>query len=143
MRDGIDLAAYGPDGERLWSSTAGGTPDRVLAVAGGVVVVPRVGDLVALDAATGQELWTLEGSAVRDPDDTDRAGSLDWTTAFTDGDHLVATTQDWSGRDQQLVAVDLADGHVVWRTEVGANAWPLAVQGALLVVEDRNVARLA
>lgn len=142
VRDGIDLAAYGPGGERLWSSTGAGTPDRVLTVAGGVVVVPRVGDLVALDAATGQERWTLESDAVRDPGATDDAGSLDWTTAFTDGDRLIATTRDWSGRDQQLVAVDLTDGEVVWRSTVGADAWPLAVQGALLVVEDRSVTRL-
>ncbi|OLT53246.1 hypothetical protein BJF88_12330 [Cellulosimicrobium sp. CUA-896] len=136
------LAAYGADGAERWSGSGTGAPEEVLAVAGGVVVTATAGELTALDVSTGSERWTLGSAGLRDPDVTDDAGAYSFANTFTDGEHLIVATQDWSGRDQQLVAVDLTDGDVVWRTDLAANAWPLAVQGALLVVEDASVSRL-
>jgi outer membrane protein assembly factor BamB len=136
------LAAYGDDGAQRWSSAGAEVPEEVLAVAGGVVVTSRDGVLAALDAGTGLERWSVESEVLRDTGATDAAGGFSFPAAFTDGEHVVVLTQDWSGRDQQLVAVDLADGDVAWRTDVGANAWPLAAQGALLVVGEGSVTRL-
>jgi outer membrane protein assembly factor BamB len=143
VRDDGVLTAYGDDGEARWSTPGAVVPDEVLTLAGGVVVASRDSQLVGLDARTGRELWTLESSALLDPTgDADDTRYLGYPTAFTDGEHVIVGVQDGSGRIQQLVAVDLTDGEVAWRTELGENAWPLAVQGALLVVGEGSVTRL-
>ncbi|MFC8922051.1 PQQ-binding-like beta-propeller repeat protein [Cellulosimicrobium sp. NPDC057127] len=142
LREQGVVAAHGAEGGALWSAPDAGIPDEVLAVAGGAVVLSRADGLVALDVGTGRQRWAVEEAELRDPDEPEEAGALARTTAFTDGEHVIVGTQDWSGRDQHLVAVDLADGDVVWRTDLGENAWPLAVQGALLVVDERSVTRL-
>ncbi len=104
----LDHAGFG------WGNAIVGAP----AYARGVLVVPTLyRDLVALDAATGAELWRwaagpsiLRATHYRGAHEAGFeasplvTGSIVWTAA-TDG---------------ALVALDLGNGHELWRTSLGA-----------------------
>lgn len=105
--DGSTLHAWRPDGTAVWSVeqrvTDGGAallPDRVL-VGYGTQVVAR-------DAATGDELWSTPGL-------------LPQAGLVTDGRQLLvlAPLADDS-RPQVVAALDLADGDVAWRVTLPA-----------------------
>lgn len=104
--DGATLHAWHPDGTEAWSverRAADGAallPDRVVVGVGTQVV--------ALDAATGDELWST-------------SGLLPHAGLVTDGRQLLvlAPLRDDS-RPQVVAALDLADGDVAWRVELPA-----------------------
>ncbi|BDZ41878.1 hypothetical protein GCM10025865_11770 [Paraoerskovia sediminicola] len=98
------LAAYVPSGQELWRSEL--EPDEVLVQAGGTALVAVRDRLVALDLATGEQLWEQETE--------DR-----WTTAlaFTDGTDAVLWSHSQGhpdGERTRTTAVDLRTGETVW-----------------------------
>ncbi|ROS75368.1 PQQ-binding-like beta-propeller repeat protein [Cellulomonas sp. PhB143] len=147
VEDGAALSAYDADHTRRWSERT--HVDKVLVQASGLVVVARLGMLVGLDLATGQERW-------RTAPEADPAGS----EAFTDGASAIVTsaiegrvdedgepvtdgTLDRSTSDAtgpvgtRVTAYDLADGSVRWTTTAPSGADLEAVDGHLLSIEPR------
>jgi outer membrane protein assembly factor BamB len=118
--DGFVQAVHRKDGKLRW------TYDAKLAVPGDLtidgdrlLVGSRTYDLIALDAASGRELWKhyywfswIESSAVV-RDDVAYTGSSDGIRVF---------------------AIDANDGHLRWKTRVPGWAWPrVAVSDSLVV----------
>ncbi|MDO8108092.1 PQQ-binding-like beta-propeller repeat protein [Isoptericola sp. b441] len=133
------LSALDPTGATLWAKedafyVASGAEDPA---ARSVLVVEAMdnGELVALDAATGRELWrsstgrmlvhvpgvvAVDGTPGRVLDD--RTGQTLWVPSA--GEHLVAVSDRElvlvrSVTDDELVVRDLRDGHAVVRYRVG------------------------
>jgi outer membrane protein assembly factor BamB len=117
-----------PDGFD-WGNATIGTP----ALADGVLVVPTLyRDLVALDAATGTELWRVGGSP-----------SPLRTTHYRGGDEagfaaspVITGGIVWAADTAGLVsAIDLQTGRVLWQKHLGVPVTAgLAVSGDWLVV---------
>lgn len=95
-----------------------------LSVANDRVVVAARGNLVALDADGGDELWD-----VRVGQDTETAPALTADTAY------VATWNGGAGEDRGVVAVALDDGSERWRAvpEVGVTSAPTLAEGTVYV----------
>ncbi|MFI2103584.1 PQQ-binding-like beta-propeller repeat protein [Isoptericola sp. NPDC019693] len=105
------LAAVGADGDEAWSAPVP-EPGGVLARVSGVVVVQDGDALVALDAATGTEVWVRE-DLLR----PSGYGSGDWVAgAVTDGTRLLVGIGG-DGARHRLVTLDLRDGSTVWQRE--------------------------
>ncbi|MEW8970635.1 MAG: carboxypeptidase regulatory-like domain-containing protein, partial [Mesobacillus sp.] len=119
----IDLAAL----EESWEyDTAGkgkilfSTPT---AADNKVVLVTDSGYVVALDAISGKEQWSV------------RIGSNNRSSPTIDGDTVYLS----GGEDGKIYALDLKSGSVIWTTVVGAMAIyesPLLVDGTLFVSSD-------
>ncbi|ADG72985.1 hypothetical protein Cfla_0065 [Cellulomonas flavigena DSM 20109] len=101
------LHAWRPDGTAVWSVEQRVT-DGGAALLPGHVLVGSGTQVLALDAATGGELWRT-------------SGLLPQSGLVTDGRHLLALAplRDDS-RPQVVAALDLADGDVAWRVELPA-----------------------
>ncbi len=122
---------------RRWPATL----DAV--VAGGTTVVSRWSDgqLVALDARSGQIIWRADGP---EPDRRQEARRTGTATVWQPRGLTVARTAD--GRDVvlssgagQVRAVDLADGGELWRVEVADGCREpvgASTTGQLLTVDD-------
>lgn len=94
------LTAWDGDGARLWSSDV--TTDLSSVVLDGRVHVRGAGEVVTLDARTGDELWRSDAAT---------------TLPVTDGRHLLAVAAAPSrGVSRELVALDPADGSELWRS---------------------------
>jgi outer membrane protein assembly factor BamB len=143
-RDGLDLVAFDGTGRELWrGAEKSGGAESVLVAAGDTVVVSTGygdGALDGLDAATGRERWSLDREAV----EAAAGGSVSWMdTAYTDGRRAILLAYQDDGRTD-LLAVDLADGHVAWSAEGGSDdgSWPVPLQGRLLRIGQSEIARL-
>lgn len=113
--DGRALFAVGTDGSLRWQETLTDAAS-VPAVADGMVYVATADGALALDAATGEEVW--QTSLGRD-DNTDRAVVADGRC------YVVRLDED----GPMLVALDAATGEERWRTEWSADG-PYPVVGA-------------
>jgi outer membrane protein assembly factor BamB len=111
--DGNDLVSLGLDGEIGWTTPdVGPGPTNPTVGDGAVYFGTADGDLVAVDAATGDERWRTQ------VDDTSGAVHR---PAFADGRVHVAS--DGGG----YVAVDAVDGDILWRFDTDAYATGTAV----------------
>lgn len=119
--DGL-LTAWDGEGARLWSSELA-APASVI-VLGGRVLLDAGRGLAALDARTGDELWTNEVSGA-DP--------------VTDGRHVYALVSAPSrGQRSEVVALDPADGSEVWRAPLPDGTEELIAFTGLLVAFGRD-----
>lgn len=101
-------------------------------VADGVLYVTGPWSVLhALDAATGERLWTFEPGVPRDYARNICCGVVNRGPALY-GDKVYVGTLD--GR---LVAVDRATGQEVWSTPTGEGDWPYSITGAPRVVDGR------
>ena len=117
------IALSDSDGRELWSARVGpvwddeyagprGTP----AVSDGMVyAVGTEGDLVAVDAATGQERWRR--NFVRDFGGRMMSSWKYAESPLIDGDRVVVTP---GGRDAIIVALDKKTGRDIWRAKMGS-----------------------
>ena len=106
------------DGHTLWTSKR--EANAAPAIAGNLVIVPSDGQLVALDAATGHDVWTAEYSGVAQPP-------------------AVAEDTVLTAAGTTLVARRAADGTPIWSADLGASAIaPPAVGDAVIVVALDN-----
>nr|WP_241744170.1 PQQ-binding-like beta-propeller repeat protein [Cellulosimicrobium arenosum] len=133
--DGALVALDGSGAQQWHTSTTAGLSDQVLVATRDTVLVPTPKGFAGLDAGTGRARWTLEPA---DDEDAPAPGTV-WQ-AFTDG--RLAVLQTNGGTDSRLVAVDLADGRVVWAADdVGDGYWGLlAVQGRLVRYGEQSIA---
>ncbi len=124
-RDGAQhvIALSDSDGREVWSARVGpvwddeyagprGTPS----VSDGMVyAVGTEGDIVALDAATGQERWRRH--FVRDFGGRMMSSWKFAESPLVDGDRVIVTP---GGRDAIMVALDRKTGRDIWRATMGA-----------------------
>jgi glucose dehydrogenase len=121
-------------GERRWEHPLGALSRTGAAVVGETAFVGTdAGDVIAVDMASGDELWSARaGEEVRLP------------LAATDDLVLVATTSSSATGTSELVALDAADGQVAWRHGPGVTGVvvgsPSVGEGASFVtMGDRTV----
>ncbi|MBB5787017.1 carboxypeptidase regulatory-like domain-containing protein [Jiangella mangrovi] len=122
------LAAYDAgSGERLWSFQAGDVLRGTPAVAGDLVVSGGGldGGLVALDAATGAQRWS-----VPTPDRL-----TVYTAPSVVGGVVYAATGPTQDREDTVFALDAATGEQLWATDVGTSvfAGPSVGEGLAIV----------
>jgi outer membrane protein assembly factor BamB len=119
------MPGSGPEGEpvSLWTFPPAGTPNPHASVdrgalADGVLYLPTVtGAIIAIDAATGRELWRATGYG---------------NTIVVDGDGLIVHGNPISGDGGDLARIRRADGSPVWTAEPGKirAAWnPVVADG--------------
>ena len=96
-------------GKLRWSRPSGaGVADYGVVPAGDVLLVPTGGGTIALDAATGRQLWQSAGDAM---------------PSVVSGDAVLAET-DSAGLTTRLRLVGLRDGHERWRRAIApAEQW--------------------
>ena len=122
-RDGAQqlMALRAKDGSLIWKSRVGpvwnddyGGPRGTPSVDGGMVIaLGTEGDLVAVDAASGKELWRRSL-----PSDFGGQVMSMWKWAespLVDGDRVIVTP---GGRDAALMALDKATGKEIWRSAI-------------------------
>lgn len=127
------IALSRADGKQLWATRIGGIwedqfagPRSTPTVDGDrVYALGTEGDLVAVEAATGKEVW-------RRNMEKDFGGKMmsiwKWTESPTvDGDRLIVTP---GVADALLVALDKKTGKEVWRTKGPADLGPKGKDGA-------------
>lgn len=151
-RQVTDLVAHDATGRPRWENAEVNSPEIAYVVADGVAVVLQgMGSvLVGVDVETGRTLWTRTidelvndgaGPAVG-------PGMLHVGQAFTDGARALLAVSAWEDEEHsttRLVALDLRDGEIGWRSDAASSTRYAAVQGRLLRLElgdDPTVARL-
>ncbi|MGA4779363.1 hypothetical protein ACPCUX_12545 [Cellulosimicrobium sp. AB352] len=138
-----ELVAFDGDGSELWRSSEVVAPEAVLVATHDTVVVSggsSTGWMTGLDATSGTVRWSLDRETV----EAAAGGSVSWMdTAYTDGRRAILLAYQDDGRTD-LLAVDLADGHVAWSGGVGPEegSWPVPLQGRLLRIGQSEIARL-
>lgn len=89
----------------LWTANVGGEVQGSVVVSGRILLVPSMGGaLVALDAATGRELWR------------GKAGGAVFSTPHADA---ATNTVYFGSADHDVYAADLSTGRVKWRAQTG------------------------
>ena len=125
-----------------WSFTTGGAgaglPDlngTPIVVAGCVFLNTAAGDVIALDAASGRQLWRR--TVALDPGTTAGLGGIFVSSPAVAGDHVIALVNQTTG--PYALALSRKDGSVAWRSaplKAGAgyytNATPVVANGVLL-----------
>ena len=135
--DNQTLALSAQDGARLWSHSGVQQEASLLggaspAVAGRTVVVPySSGELVALDAVEGDEIWSFDLSVRRRANPLTDMSHIRGLPVI-DRDRVIAISH--SGR---MVALDLAEGRRLWDIDVGGTQTPW-VAGEYLYVLSSN-----
>ncbi|WP_251149716.1 PQQ-binding-like beta-propeller repeat protein [Cellulosimicrobium sp. Marseille-Q4280] len=138
VKTGLTIAAFDGSGAELWEPDTVGTPEQVLVASAPAVLVSVRGALAALDPATGRTRWSVEPSALGGSGFS--SGSV--MQAFTDGRSAILVLST-AAPSAALVAIDLADGRVLWTEEGLPDAWSyLSVEGRLVSVGERSVALL-
>ncbi|MBI4259347.1 MAG: PQQ-binding-like beta-propeller repeat protein [Actinobacteria bacterium] len=128
---GLDLET----GEAAWRLQLEGDSRSGVAVEGTVAYVgDRRGDVHAIDLATGDPVWTYDGT-----------GDVDVTPAAAGG-RVYAVSLDRAAGSVSLVALDAADGALVWKYEPGrfgaASTVPTVGADALYLGLRRHVVAL-
>jgi len=133
------IAAWGGKGPtELWRVDGGGGYSTFAIAAGRVITLVSRGDVeivLALDAVTGKELWSVKSDADRE----DGFGSGPRSTPTIDGKHVYTL-----GANGTLMCLDVSNGREVWKTNIlkqfnadnlrwGVSTSPL-VEGDLLLV---------
>lgn len=162
---GGDLAAYDPtDGAQRWCDDLGGSITSAVTAADGVAFVTNGVDAVAIDVATGVQLWrytapdfapitssaaVADGLVVVAGGDRvygldEATGALRWARDLGPQARLstpaIADGLVYLGGDA-LYALDAADGALAWRaSDVGTNVSTPAVAGGLVVVGAQDPA---
>jgi outer membrane protein assembly factor BamB len=146
------------DGSELWATAAAVPGDRGLVVAGNVVIAPA-GDIVALDARTGDVRWSyayvggagtpiVAGDVVVASGDVRglvglelRSGRRIWSrpssrfaTTLAAADGVVAAVATTASGRSRLIAVDPSTGATRWTRRLPLPATALAAAGHRLVV---------
>lgn len=113
------LTAWDRDGTERWTARTTLERDEAM-VLDGRVHVDTGGDLVALDARTGDEVW--------------RRSDVGLNLVATDGRHLLAVgLEPGRGARSQLVAVDPSDGSETWRAPLPDGTTDVVASLGLLV----------
>lgn len=137
--DGSRLRALEPDGTPRWETEMPtGAQVFFAQVAGTAVVGTGSGVVHGLDVATGEQLWTWNGSGRGDGRSSD---GLFVMRGFTDGESVLLVTQSGSG-GHGLVALDAFSGEVAWEQEASTDVGDAAFTTGLVPV-DGNLLEIA
>ena len=100
-----------------WSFTTGASVSATPAVAGGQVYFPDwAGNLYALDANTGQQIWQTQISTYTGiPNDVSRTTPAVYNNELILGDDL---SESGPHNGARLLAVDRATGNLLWMTQI-------------------------
>ncbi len=128
----------GQTGEKLWSH-AGITEHAGLlgtaspAVSKGVVVVAySSGEVYALKAETGYELWSETLSATRRPDSLSSLAHIR-AMPIIDGNQVIIV-----GHNQKISVFDLRNGQKMWEHKVGGIHTPAIAEGYIFLINNFN-----
>ncbi|MFF2624081.1 outer membrane protein assembly factor BamB family protein [Oerskovia jenensis] len=135
VRPGSGLAALTEDGHEVWAFPRYAT--QVLLTTQDVTVVATFPGAVAIDNATGEELWTWRAS--------ERGGSSssDVTGAFAGHGSLTVLLGTQPGSGARWSSIDLADGTTRWEEPLPVDPYGFfAVGGTLLAVDGQRILRL-
>lgn len=136
-RNGTGWAVRASDGKVLWqatgnAATSGVTGVSAPAVSGKTVIFPFAsGQLLAVDADTGMQLWSAQVAGTR-------PGRAIAMIRDVTGDPVIAGNMVLAGTSSgRTDAFDLATGAKLWSARDGANSPPLIAGGAVWVVNDQ------
>jgi outer membrane protein assembly factor BamB len=121
------LVAYSPDGIRQWTAPLADVlvAPPIAGDAGAIIIGGADGSVTALDARSGEQHWSTSVSS-------DAVSHL-----LRAGDKAIAVD-----RTGHLVALSLADGSVLWRSEGATIDAITATDDAVLVARDNSIDRL-
>ncbi|RXR22753.1 hypothetical protein EQW78_17120 [Oerskovia turbata] len=129
---GSGFTAFDEDGRELWSFSRYAT--RVLLVTKDLTVVASYPGAVAIDNATGEEVWTWNAS------DSGGSSTSDVTVAFAGRGALTVVVGVEPVERTRWTSIDLADGSVRWTTTIPVQAHSfMAVGGRLVSAADGRI----
>lgn len=117
---GLLRAVDATSGEPLWERPSDGMNRSNRLLLEGVLLGSGSTTLWAVDARTGEERWTTEGSPLAD------------FRLMTDGRHLLRVERDLGSGDREVAAYELATGRPAWRTPVPEGVDTVWTQGGTL-----------
>jgi len=128
----------GQTGEKLWSH-AGITEHAGLlgtaspAVSKGIVVVAySSGEVYALKAETGYELWSETLSSTRRPDSLSSLAHIR-ALPIIDGNNVIIV-----GHNQKISVFDIRNGQKLWEHKVGGIHTPAVAEGYIFLINNFN-----
>ncbi|MFF3066445.1 PQQ-binding-like beta-propeller repeat protein [Oerskovia sp. NPDC057915] len=129
---GSGFTAIDADGRELWSFARYAT--RVLLVTKDLTVVASYPGAVAIDNATGEEVWTWNAS------DSGGSSTSDVTVAFAGRGALTVVVGVEPVERTRWTSIDLADGSARWTTTIPVEAYTfMAVGGRLISAADGRI----
>ncbi|MFJ2298851.1 PQQ-binding-like beta-propeller repeat protein [Oerskovia paurometabola] len=132
---GSGFTAIDAGGRELWSFPRYAT--RVLLVTKDLTVVASYPGAVAIDNATGEEVWTWNAS------ESGGSSTSDVTAAFAGRGALTVVVDVEPVEGTRWTSIDLADGSGRWTTTIPGEAYAfMAVGGKLVSAADGRVAGL-
>lgn len=105
----------------------------------GHLIGGRDQELVSLDVATGEERWAVPFSGHLIGSD----GRSLLVSPYRDVGDAVEYPEEPGRYPSRVQAIDLATGEVQWETEIGADSWPIVIDGHVFVVGDQSFSRVA
>lgn len=136
-RDATSWAVRANDGKVLWRAfgndgMAGVMGVSAPAVAGGTVVFPfATGEIMGVDSANGNQLWTANVAG-------QRLGRAVGYFRDVTGDPVIAGNTVYAGTSSgRTAAFDLATGAMKWEAREGASSPVLAVGNSIFLVNDQ------
>ncbi|AGT09739.1 outer membrane protein assembly factor BamB family protein [Paracoccus aminophilus] len=137
-RNATGWAIRASDGRALWQvggnlAVAGVMGASSPAVSGKTVVFPFAsGQLIAVDTATGQQLWTAQVAGSR------KGRSIGLLRDMT-GDPVIVGNRVYAGTSSgRIAAFDLATGVEVWNSRNGAMNPPLVAGNSIFAISDES-----
>ncbi|MET4226657.1 outer membrane protein assembly factor BamB family protein [Oerskovia enterophila] len=119
-RRGPGVVALDEAGDERWAFS--GYATQVLLVTRDVTVISSYPGAVAVDTATGEEVWAWKDPAVG------RANGQVVAAFASRGGLTIASSED-NGAQSRWVSIDTADGSTRWDEQVAVDAWNLFVVG--------------
>ena len=130
-RRGPGFVALEEAGDELW--TFSGYATQVLLVTRDLTVISSYPGAVAVDTATGEEVWVWKDSAVG-------TASGQVTAAFASRGGLTIAYSSDNGAQSRWVSIDVVDGSTRWEEQVPVDAWSLfAVGGGVFGTRNGTV----
>ncbi len=136
-RDGTGWGVRAQDGKVMWrslgnKSTSGVVGVSAPAVADGTVVMPFAsGQLLAVDAETGDQIWSADVGGTR------VGRSIALIRDMTGDPVIVGQTVLAGTSGGRMGAFDLQTGAELWRGQDGANSPVVVVDGSVFAVNDQ------
>jgi outer membrane protein assembly factor BamB len=125
-------------GTRLWEHAgiteyAGLLGSASPAIAKGVVVVPySSGEIYALKAESGHQVWTETLSSTRRPDSLSALSHIKALPVIDDNMVIII------GHNHKMAAYDLRRGERIWERSIGGTRTPAVIGGFIFMVNSHN-----
>lgn len=126
------------DGKKLWShagitETAGLLGTSSPAVSKGIVIVAySSGEIFALNADNGHELWSESLTPTRRPDSLSSLAHI-LALPIIDHDKVIIL-----GHNQKMAVFNLQNGHRLWERQIGSTKTPAVIDGYIFLLSSHN-----